>query len=338
MKMKPTETLSKNTAAVTLATLIKSELTTYSCSYNAGYLDPSDPNMVTANDRFKLVDWCYDIVDHYQLSRETVASAMEMVDRFLSMPSNSTDAARVSDEALRDQSKLQLLTVTALYTSIKINEKVAISSDLFSEMCLRVYSTEEIEDMERTLLCGLSWRCHAPTAQQVGMSVLSLLLPYVDIPDVTWGFLMDEMKYLTELAVRDYYFSTQRTSTVALAAILNVIRDTTTRERQELLGAFLRIIVECFDFDHSVQIAAARTRLQSFAKNPETLIEDGVDERSLDGSVKTLKVSNSSSQKRKAKRDLEGHFRYEGNESSQSVSIVTNFNSSSTDVISHVDN
>ncbi len=323
--MKPTETLCRNTAAVadTLAAMIKRELTTYSCS-SGGYIDPSDPNMVTADDRLKLVDWCYGIVDHYQFSRETVASAMEMVDRFLSAPSNSDDAARVSDEALSDQSKFQLLTVAALYTSIKINEKVAISSDLFSEMCLRVYSAKEIEDTERTLLCGLSWRCHAPTAQQVGMSVLSLLLPYVDIPDVTWAFLMDEMKYLTELAVRDYYFSTQRTSTIALAAILNVIRDTTTRERQELLGAFLRIIVECFDFDHSIQIAATRARLQSFAKDPATLIEgDGVDERSLDASVQTLKVSNSSSHKRKAKRDLEGHFRYQGDESSQSVSPIS---------------
>ena len=75
--------------------MIKKELTTYSC-YD-GYLNPSDPNMITADDRMKLVDWCYDIVDHCNFSRETVASAMEMVDRFLGMPSNSADAARVSD-------------------------------------------------------------------------------------------------------------------------------------------------------------------------------------------------------------------------------------------------
>eukprot|EP00984_Skeletonema_dohrnii_P017094 scaffold7714_cov130-Skeletonema_dohrnii-CCMP3373.AAC.3 len=198
--------------------MIKKELTTkYSC-FDA-YLNPSDPNMINADDRMKLVDWCYGIVDHCNFSRETVASAMEMVDRFLGMPSTSVHTARVSDEALVDQSKFQLLTIAALYTSIKINEMVAISSDLFAEMCSHVYTVEEIEDMERTLLIGLSWRCHAPTAAQVGMSILSLLLPYVDIPEVTWGFLVDEMRYLTELAVRDYYFSTQRASTIALAAI-----------------------------------------------------------------------------------------------------------------------
>ncbi|KAL7446240.1 hypothetical protein ACHAXM_010343 [Skeletonema potamos] len=249
--MKPTESLSRNTEDVadSLAAMIKREITTLN---HEGYLHPSEPNMITADDRRKLVDWCYSVVDHCQLSRETVASAMDMVDRFLSMPSNSVDAARVSDEALRDQSKFQLLTIAALYSSIKVHERsretvastmdmvdrffslpsnsvdaarvsdealrdqsqfqlltiaalyssikvherVALSSDQFAEICSRAYTAEEIEDMERILLSGLSWRCHSPTAHQIGLSILSLLLPHVDIPEVTWGFLIDEMKYL----------------------------------------------------------------------------------------------------------------------------------------------
>ena len=250
--MIPTENLSRNTDAVadSLAAMIKRELTTYSCYGYDGYLNlsASDPTMVTAGDRKQLVDWCYSIVDQCKLSRETVASAMEMADRFLDMPINSANAAWVSDEALIDVCKFQLLIIAALYASIKINEKVVISSDLFAEICSHVYTVKEIEDMELTLLNGLSWRCH-----QVGLSILSLLLPYVDIPKVTWGFLMDEMKYLTELAVRDYYFSTQRASTIALAAVFNVISDTSTKERKELLGAFLRLIVEYFDFDHPIR-------------------------------------------------------------------------------------
>ena len=252
MKMKPTESLSRNTAAVadSLAAKIKRELTTLPLNHE-GYLHPSNPNMISANDRTKLVDWCYSVVDHCQLSRETVASTMDMVDRFLSMPSNSVDAARVSDESLRDQSQFQLLTIAALYSSIKVHERVALSSDLFAEIiCSRAYTAEEIEDVEHILLSGQSWRCHTPTAYQIGLAILSLLLPYVDIPEVTWGFLIDEMKYLTELAVRDYYFAFERTSTIALAAVLNAISDTNTKEHHELLGAFLRVIMECFEFDH----------------------------------------------------------------------------------------
>jgi hypothetical protein len=259
--MKPTESLSRNTEDVadSLAAMIKRELTIYSC--HEGYLNHSDPTMITADDRMKLVDWCYGVVDHCQLSREVVAVAMDMVDRYLSMSSNTAAAARVSDEALRDESKLQLLTITALYVAIKVNERVAVSSDLFAEMSSRAYTAKEIEDMELTLLRGLSWRCNAPTAFQVGHSILSLILPHTKCSEVTWGFLLDEMKYLTELAVRDYYISTQRTSTVALGAIFNAISDTNTKERQELLEAFLRVTMECFDFDHSIQIAAASKRL-----------------------------------------------------------------------------
>ena len=132
--------------------------------------------------------------------------------------------------------------------------------------------------MERILLCGLSWRCHAPTAHQIGLSILSLLLPYVDIPEVTWGFLIDEMKYLTELAVREYYFSTQRTSTIAVAAIFNAISVTSTKECEDILTDFLRVIMESFEFDHSKHIAAARTRLRCLAMRGILLQEDDVDE------------------------------------------------------------
>ena len=131
--MQSTESLTRNTVAVadTLTVMIEREQPTVcSCCDYDGYLNPSDPTMITADDRKKLVDWCYHFVDHCQLSRVTVASAMEMVYRFLSITStcisNSADAdattiGAVSDEALRDQSKFQLLTVTALYVAIKVN-------------------------------------------------------------------------------------------------------------------------------------------------------------------------------------------------------------------------
>ena len=64
--------------------------------------------------------------------------------------------------------------------------------------------------------------------------------------DKTWGFFLDEIKYLTELAVRDYCFSTRRASTIALGTKFNAVGHVQDQERQELLQAFL---CECFDFD-----------------------------------------------------------------------------------------
>jgi hypothetical protein len=50
--------------------------------------------------------------------------------------------------------------------------------------------------------------------------------------------------------------------------------------------------MECFDFDHSNEIAAARARL-SLLIQPETVLhEDGADETSLDDSVRTFRISS----------------------------------------------
>ena len=324
--MKPTDSLSRDAVAVadTLAAMIKREKTISSSTWHeGGYINSSDPTMTTADDRKKLVNWCYHFVDHCQLSRETVASAMEMVDRFLSTESKSigdsasasaddADLVRaVSYEAARDQRKLQLLTITGLYVAIKINERVALSSDLFAEMCCQAYSTEEIEDMERVLLSGLSWRCHAPTALQVGLSILSIILPTVsDIPEETWGILMDEMKYLIELTVLDYYFSTQRTSTVALAAIYNATCSISSKEHQELLRSSLSVIMERFDFDHPKKISEVRRKLLSLIQDDNDVDEEecSLDEghSGVDDSVRTCRISNRSSLP--DEEDIEGRF------------------------------
>ena len=120
---------------------------------------------------------------------------------------------------------------------------------------------------------------------------------------------MEEMKYLTELAVRDYYFSTQRTSTIALAAIFNVIEDMTTGatglKDLLLLRSLLSVITESFDFDHPKQVAAAIKRLRLLAELPE---RNDVVERSEDDSVKSRKVG----------RDASGNVRKESRRSSLS--------------------
>ena len=68
----PTENLSTDVASVadSLSAMIQKELTTY-CHHD-GYLDPSDPTIITPDDRMALVDWCYGVVDHCQFSRESV--------------------------------------------------------------------------------------------------------------------------------------------------------------------------------------------------------------------------------------------------------------------------
>jgi hypothetical protein len=165
-----------------------------------------------------------------------------------------------------------------------------MSSALFAEITRYVYTVEEIEDMERTLLSGLSWRCCAPTASQVGHSILSLILPHVDVSDASWGYLMDEMIYQIEYAVRDYYFCTQRASTIALAAICNtVIKDgkqISIHEHRAFLEALPRI-KESFSFDSTEVIVAACKRLQILQENVE-VADDVVPEASECTEIKSV--------------------------------------------------
>ncbi len=292
---KPTGTLSSDHAASaeTLSAILKKEITfaRYSCK---GYLNPSDPTIITATDRKELVDWCYGVLDQYQLPRETVATAMEMVDRFLSISAGpfalwdvNSDVAKVGRNALHSQSMFQLLTVAALsHSTLKLKDEM--TSDEFAEAC-GIYTTKEIEAMEYTLLRGLSWRSNTP-ASQVGHAILSLLIRYVNLP--TWGFLLDEMNYQTKVAVRDYYFSTQRPSTIAMAAISNAI-ESISKAHEEMLKTCLSGILECFDYDHPVHINAARRRLQRHIRQESTVEEgDTPSTGTIQDSTKTSKLKS----------------------------------------------
>ena len=107
---------------------------------------------------------------------------------------------------------------------------------------------------------------------------------------------MDEMKYLIELTVLDYYFSTQRTSTVALAAIYNATCSITSKVHQELLRTSLSVITERFDFDHPKKISEVRRKLLSLILDDDVDEECSLDEghSGVDNSVRTCRIANRS--------------------------------------------
>lgn len=243
-----------------LAAMIEKERSTYRC---IDYLHTNRSNyrtMITVDDRRKIVDWCYSVVDHCQFNRETVAIAMEMVDRFLSKPSH------IASRALRSHWEYQLLAMSALYLAIKLNERVAFGSEYFSMVSNGAYATEEIEEMETTLLQGLAWRVNGPTSRQIAYHILSLLCLRlgIEIDERTWVIILDEVLYQTEHAVRDYYYTTQQCSTIAMAAIFNALelKEMEDKERIDLLSELL-IVVKHLDIASSDVLFAARTRLTS---------------------------------------------------------------------------
>ena len=194
-----------------------------------------------------------------------------MTDRFLSKPRSETQ------QCLDCPLQFQLLAITALYSAIKVNESVILDSDAVSKISA-AYTKEEIETMELTLLHGLEWRIYAPTSIQIANDVLSLLQPRMKIADSSWEFILDEVEYQTECAVLDHYFSKERQSTIALAAIWNAIEQLNYHDCQQATRDFqaLLAIMED-DFASYDEIDAAKNRLQTVVEHANgPLTEDSI--------------------------------------------------------------
>ena len=90
--------------------------------------------------REKICHWTYTVIDHFNLSRRTVAISMDLFDRFLATLGNNCDG----NQAL-------LISLTTLYISIKIHEKKKIKLSTLSDLSRSQFTPKEIEDMEKCL-------------------------------------------------------------------------------------------------------------------------------------------------------------------------------------------
>jgi hypothetical protein len=217
----------------------------------------SSSQKLTAEDRAQIVDWCYSVIDVLQLARSNVAIAMSIADRFMSNPNRLlvhqfTPYLFSPQEIMYDRTMFQLLAVSALYIAIKINEQVIFSVEQCAEATHGVYTVEDIEAMERAILECLAWKVSAPSALEVGYIVLELMTPQVqDVSDVNnklIGSIVEDLAFQTESAVWDYHLATQRTSAIAIMALLNAIKyndKMSATVKQHYLNALLNVLDEC---------------------------------------------------------------------------------------------
>jgi len=157
--------------------------------------------------RRKMCEWSMQIIDHCRFSRESVAIAMNVLDRFLeSNPS-----------LLMDRSVFQLASITCLYTTVKIHEAQAISLNTMASLSQNIYSVQQIETMERFMLQNIRWLLHPPTTFAFGRCFCQLL------PQGYNDVIYDLTRLQLELAIRDYDLSMAPPSYVALAAVMNAV-------------------------------------------------------------------------------------------------------------------
>jgi len=274
---------------------------------------------VTWSDRMILVDWCYSVVDKCKFDRDTVAMAMNMVDRFLLSYKPQTSCSTTSDATqdnsyTHDRHHYQLLTMTALYIAIKINEPVAMDPKVFAATSGGIYSVQEIEDMELTILKGLEWRVYASsTSVQMAHYIMASIDigPYLATAKQEeethamslMEFILDEVRYQAELAVRDYYFSLVRPSTVAMAAIFNALDQVDLAACQHILEALLSsqlvmltgVSIDEDENDDSFlqELFHVKARLTCMLESNECLQDEDIEDKPQlsDSSIRTLEAS-----------------------------------------------
>jgi lipoyl(octanoyl) transferase len=223
----------------------------------------SGTSQINKHWREKICEWAYQVVDHFDLNREVVSTAMSHLDRFLGVYNGTVD-----------KNLFQLLAMTCLYLSIKLNEYKHLlipgsksSMDTILQLSRGFFTLKEMEKMEYEVLQRLRWHVHPPTAQLFVKHFLFFL-------SVEEHELHDLAQFMIELSVMDYFFVSYKPSEIAMAALLNSmdrLGNNVTSRTNFPITRFINI--------HSPAILACRERLSLIyaQANEQADMEDSED-------------------------------------------------------------
>lgn len=253
--------------------------------------------------REKICNWTYSIIDHFNLSRDTVAISLNIFDRFLATRNNECDV------------NFALLTsLTTLYIAIKVHEKKKIRLSTLTQLNRGEFGPRDFERMEMEILMSLSWLVHPPTVLEFACNLLKLLPKSVN--SKVRNYIFKLVQYAAELAVCDPFFIDYPPSTVAFAAILNVMEYEVSQDLFPALerDRFLSELYYNLNFHRGQPaVRSARDRLQ------ETLVASGVfnsqPQQASDSSCQSSEKENSISSPQREQHHS-GHSNANNNSSS----------------------
>jgi hypothetical protein len=206
--------------------------------------DHHQPRLVDEFCREQICEWCYRVVDYFDISREVVAITLSFLDRFLAACSC-------------DRRTYKLAATTALFLAVKVHDEAHKRINFLSvlaNLSRGEFEERHVTEMERLMLRALGFRVHPPTT--VAFINHVMLLPPFSIAEpqddadasaaadfaMAADFLyqkdpldmrlprnlsrqiFDTACFYSELAVLDYSFVTTLPSVLALASVLEAMR------------------------------------------------------------------------------------------------------------------
>jgi hypothetical protein len=167
---------------------------------------------VDSSCRFVMAKWCCEIADFCKYKRETVAIAMNCLDRLMT--------TSLGQQILLDRNLYQLACMTALYSIVKIHEQEAMDPILISSLSRGVHSPKAVEEMETRILQAIQWRVNPPIAMSFVRSMMDLV-PENILGATERAMITEITKFQVESAVNEYIFATFQASSIAFASLLN---------------------------------------------------------------------------------------------------------------------
>mmetsp|Transcript_11301 Transcript_11301/g.25336 ORF Transcript_11301/g.25336 Transcript_11301/m.25336 type:complete len:364 (+) Transcript_11301:270-1361(+) len=217
--------------------------------------------------RQDICHWTYSVVDHFDLSRETVAISLSLFDRYMAAEGNKC----TGETAL-------LTSLTTLFVAVKLNEKKTIHLNTLADLSRRQFTANDIVLWELRVLEALSWKVNPPTH----VSFVSHLLQFMpSLHSSVRRDLFELSRYLCELCLCDSHFIDYRPSSVAYASILNVFEHMQTTNASisiEKRKAFTTNLLHLLDLNHNdSEVIAARSRMHAmFASSMDTYAQEGM--------------------------------------------------------------
>jgi hypothetical protein len=156
-----------------------------------------------------------------------------------------------------DKNLFQLLAMTCLYLSIKLNEYKHLlipgstsSMDTILRLSRGFFTLKQMEKMEYDILQRLQWHVHPPTPQVMVKHLLFFL-------SVEEHEVHDLAQFMVELSVMDYFFVSYKPSEVALAALLIAMERLFPHSSTQLNFPFKSDLIDV----NSPNVQACRERL-----------------------------------------------------------------------------
>jgi len=160
--------------------------------------------------REKICEWTFQIIDHFDINREIASISLNYLDRYLSTRTVN-------------RKTFQLVAMTSLFLAIKLYESIPLRMSSFIELSRGYFKTEHIAAMESSILWTLSWHVHPPTPLNFVRNYIHLLEESGCAPAVALE-VKEIARFLSELSVCDYYFTTHKRSSIGLGAVLTAFQ------------------------------------------------------------------------------------------------------------------